>query len=271
MLDNRVNTSSAHEPTVGSAEELAQSTAFTTALPRLSVASQWLKDSQSIVLDLDHFLISPNGTHSALFIETARSLGFSSSEVIQRSFIENRGNDYFDLLKAIYSGCGGEKGLGCSEGAFYMQLNKVSKDTKNGIGQLQLHPVKLPGAEELLQKLEDDKKDSLICTGSFRAIAELELTLTGLNRFINFDRLICADDVGIDKYDPKYWSYALQELPRAGTLGFDDRLDAAESMLKGGIERVIVVPKEKIEPEGYAALKAIYPERLIWLESLVGI
>jgi len=225
-----------------------------------------LSTADRVFLDLDHLLVAPYGAHSALFVETVRSLGHPHAELAREIFVSLRGRSYQEILHGIFDGCGGEEALGCSQHGFKAALEKIASNICRGELSFAGQPRQEEGARELLEAVAHSGKEFLICTGSFRCIAELELKLSGLYEGLSPRQLLCSDDLPWDKSAARYWSHALNGVQPERTLGFEDRVYCARWMLKNGVGRVVLCPSNTEDDP--SSLIEEFSDRVVVVSSL---
>ncbi len=221
--------------------------------------------ASKVILDLDHLLVKPNGLHRRLFMETVRSLG-GDEEIARNSFIQNRGISYKKLLRMVFADCGGNETLGVCADDFAQQFSFVAKyiqETKM-IGDA--NPSLCDGADMVAQRVASCGLPFKVCTGSLRAIAELEISLVGLDAYLKPKDLRCSDDTEFEKTEQRYWDELFEGHPPSTVLGFEDRVEPAEALLQRSIGQMIIVPR--IHDQSVVELSKRYPGRVTVLPSL---
>jgi len=173
----------------------------------------------------------------------------------------------------VYEACGAEHRLGCTRADFQNRLNLLAKQASQGTFDIGAEPMLVDGAQALIQFVLERGIRFLVCTGSLRSIAELELTRTGLTRYISLNQLVCADDLPWDKSQPRYWEKVLEKIDPTMAVGFEDRAAAAAWMLEAGIGTVVLLvgPKNsRLEEDKLTHIMNTYPTRVhlvsSWLE-----
>ena len=114
---------------------------------------------------------------------------------------------------------------------------------------IQVHPF----VHEFLSFLRQQDKEIFLVTAAHHKTLDIKIKTTGLGS--RFDQLICAEEVGTAKEDPRFW-LLLEELlgyNRNRTLLADDTLKVLRAAEQSGIKELIHIAKPSSQkPAQYA-------------------
>jgi len=183
----------------------------------------------AVIFDMDGLLVDSETVSAQAFKETAADYGL---------------NNVFELFMSL---------VGCNEKQHIITLKKALEPSVDSVAfrrdwiaryQTSLEsgvPPLLPGAETLLQWLEDNGIKRALATSSGRTAAEKKLK--GNNIFQYFQTITTGDDVQVSKPNPEIFLLAAASIntPPDNALVLEDSENGVRAGVAAGM-RVIQVP-----------------------------